>query len=107
MRRLCWLIMDFGIKSNVQPLFEWLDRNHAKECGEGAAVFWSTLTPDQLEKELTGLVDLGTRLYLISRDPKTDRIRGKFVVGGRKTPPWQGYAQDYRDTLDTERDEEP
>jgi hypothetical protein len=83
-----WLSFDLGFMSDHERLFEWLDSNEAKECGENVATFLSKKSKSQIAKELGDLVDKECRLYLI--DMKSG---GKFVLGKRKRKaPWDGYA---------------
>ena len=37
-------------------------------------------------------VTKNARIYLIYRDPDTKKIKGTFLFGGRKAPPWAGYG---------------
>ncbi len=83
-----WLSIDLGFLSGHERLYEWLDSNEAKECGENVATFLSKKSKLQIAKELAGLVDQECRLYLI--DLKSS---GKFILGKRKRKaPWDGYA---------------
>lgn len=83
-----WVSFDLGFLTDHDRLFEWLDTNEAKECGESVATFLSNKTKSQIAKELVELVDKDTRLYLI--DLKSG---GRFISGKRKRKaPWDGYA---------------
>lgn len=97
-----WVVMDFGLRSNSRALFSWLDEHAAKECGEGVAVFWSTQPRPTLESQLRTLADDGTRLYLIGRNTKQGSIRGGFIAGGRKPPPWRGFYESQEDIVDVD-----
>lgn len=33
-----------------------------------------------------------TRIYVIYREQETKKMKGSFILGGRKAPPWSGYA---------------
>jgi hypothetical protein len=33
-----------------------------------------------------------TRIYVIFRDAKTKKMKGKFILGRRKAAPWAGYS---------------
>lgn len=83
-----WVSFELGFLTDHEALFEWLDTNEAKECGESVATFVSTKSKAQIAKELLALVDKDTRLYLV--DLKSG---GKFISGKRKRKaPWDGYA---------------
>ena len=36
--------------------------------------------------------DSRTRLYVIFRDKGNDKLSGRFLFGGRRAPPWTGFA---------------
>ena len=92
-----WLSVDLGFLSDHERLYEWLDSNEAKECGENVATFLSKKTRSQIVKEVLGLVDKDCRLYLI--DMKSG---GRFIQGKRKRKaPWDGYAGVVVDVEDT------
>jgi hypothetical protein len=92
-----WLSFDLGFMTDHEELYEWLDANDAKECGDNVATFQSTKTKSQITKELLELVDKDTRLYLI--DLKSG---GKFISGKRKRKAaWNGYARDAAETEDS------
>jgi len=99
-KRLLWLVIEFGIRTNVRPIFEWLDGHDAKECGEGVAVVSTSSTRRQIEEELKKLVDGSTRLYVIGWDEDRMKVQGHFINGGRKAAPWKGFVEDDADTID-------
>jgi hypothetical protein len=49
---------------------------------------------DELKKDIEDTVELTkkSRLYVIYRDAKSKKLKGSFLTGGRKAPPWSGYA---------------
>jgi hypothetical protein len=86
-----WLSYDLGLRGNYDELYRWLAEKDAKECGESAATFSAEGTVDELRKELKSIVGKKGRVYLIGRD--TDgTLRGKWLFGSRRPPPWLGYA---------------
>jgi len=101
-QRLWWLALDIGVRSDPRALFEWLDQVGAKECGESVAAFKLDSDEASLAKRLSGLVSDGIRLYLIGRH---DGAGGQFgrLSGGRKRPPWEGFATDKGD-IEAEED---
>lgn len=92
-----WLSYDLGIRGDYPSLYAWLDKHDAKECGDSFAVFVYD-HDNELEADL--LADLrqsidfndSGRIYVIFRDRETGNRKGKFLVGGRRAPPWTGYA---------------
>ncbi|ADV84252.1 hypothetical protein [Terriglobus saanensis] len=85
-----WLTYDLGIRGDYESLYEWLDQQHAVECGDSVATFVSRKSADEIKKELAAI--LGTekrsRVYLISGRAH----KGQFLIGGRKSAPWAGFA---------------
>ena len=103
-KKAVWLSYDLGLRGDYTGLYAWLDTHGARECGDATA-FFETDTPqdvsDWLRQELTQHVKLAPndRLYAIYHDgPK---MKGKFINGGRKRAPWEGYGH-YQGAEDTE-----
>lgn len=109
-----WLIMDFGIRVDMRPLYKWLDEQDAEECGDTAATFLHNGDASELQETLRALAEpiapgkeysnrfsSGIRLYLIGRK-EDGRLTGTFLIGDRKRAPWEGFAPD--DPLDDEDD---
>jgi len=100
-----WISFDLGLQGDYRPLFEWLDRQDAKEhgdgegaqdCGENVATFMSDKTTVQIQKELSALLSKqkeNGRVYLIGRYEGV-KYSGRFILGKRrKSPPWKGFAE--------------
>jgi hypothetical protein len=96
-----WISFDLGLRGEYEPLYAWLDRQQARECGTNLATFLSDKTRSKIAKELTQILDMDRkpRIYIINM-----REGGKFVIGKRTVAPWTGYGQVLSDTGD-ERDE--
>lgn len=95
-----WLSFDLGLRGNYDELYVWLDNMQAFECGENLATFRSGKTPERIRKELEGLLGKNPRIYLIG--VSEGQLGGKFLLGGRKRPPWAGYGgPQYTDKVDT------
>jgi hypothetical protein len=98
-----WLSFDLGVRGDYESLYAWLDDQEAKECGDGIAFLnyehTGALIP-ALTRELKRTLQLTsqTRIYVVFFDGK---IRGRFVLGSRKAPPWSGYG-----SSETEADDE-
>jgi hypothetical protein len=91
-----WLSYDLGIQGDYGPLYAWLDKTQARDCGDSVATFTSDKTREQLKTDLVRVVKSAGpsgRLYLIGRNA-SGRVVGGFIFGGRKRPPWSGFAQE-------------
>ena len=94
-----WISFDLGLNADYDPLYAWLDRQDAKECGDSVATFYSDKSRDQIAKELSTVLgkkprnipmpQVNPRIYIIGM-----KVGGKFIFGKRKKfPPWKGYAE--------------
>ena len=96
MKKAVWLSFDLGVKGDYEGLYQWLDAHGAIECGESVAFFKlesdGADLPGQIKKSLQDSieVDAKTRVYIIYWKDKA--IKGSFVFGQRKSPPWAGSA---------------
>jgi len=103
-----WLSYDLGLKGDYQNLYQWLDNMKAMECGNNIAVFKKTDSDNivsEIEKDLTKNVQFkeSDRVYLIWKDIKTGKVKGKFIKGHRKPAPWEGYNNKYaKEQVDSE-----
>jgi hypothetical protein len=90
-----WLSFDLGLSGDYTSLYAWLDRQQAKECGDGVATFTSDKSRKKIKSELGNLLKVRTnpRIYLISMHEG-----GRFIFGKRKVAPWTGYAQTSMDS---------
>ena len=90
-----WIAYDLGLDGDYENLFHWFDVHEAKECGPNLAFLLLEHDGDlqqALVEDLRKAVEIRPkdRIYAIL-DVKGKRI-GKFLLGGRKQPPWAGYA---------------
>ena len=91
-----WLAFDLGVRGDYEGLYVFLAEVNAKECGGNLAVFTFQFQ-DDLIKELKAAIkgqmkfDKRSRLYVMYTKPD-GKPTGKFIVGGRKSPPWAGYG---------------
>ena len=97
MEKGIWVGFDLGIRGDYEGFYAWLDSKNAVECGDNLAYFKtedSKNTVENLKKEIEENVELTkrTRIYLIYRNQKTQKMSGKFIFGTRKAPLWTGYA---------------
>lgn len=96
-KKAIWISYDLGLRGDYAGLYAWLDTHGARECGDSTAyVLVETLgndISDWLKKELESHMKLlpKDRIYIIYQDKL--KMKGKFVNGGRKRAPWEGYGQ--------------
>jgi hypothetical protein len=97
MRSALWISYDLGVQGDYEGLYAWLDEHQAIECGDSLA-FLSYQYGGELLKALTAdikksvQVTKRTRIYVIYRERETTKMKGRFLFGGRKAPPWSGFA---------------
>lgn len=92
-----WISYDLGVRGDYEGLYAWLDARDAQECGDSLAFLnyeYRGSLINQLRSDLKKALDAGkrTRVYVIYRDRTTKKNKGAFVFGGRRAPPWTGYA---------------
>lgn len=92
-----WISYDLGLKGDYSGIYAWLDAQQAKECGDSLAVFkWESKGElfEEIRTELNKSIKLSAsdRIYIIYRDDDTGHVKGKFINGGRKRAPWEGFA---------------
>lgn len=97
MRSAIWICYDLGVRGDYGSLYTWLDDHEAKECGDNLAFLnyeHAGALALQLTAELRGLLQITkqTRIYLIYKDDQTKKIKGSFIIGGRKAAAWSGYS---------------
>jgi hypothetical protein len=92
-----WISFDLGLMGNYGGVYEWLDSLGAQECGPGVATITSTKPRDQLAAEIQGILKGAprARAYIISM-----KQGGRFVAGGRKGAPWDGFAVSTANSVD-------
>jgi hypothetical protein len=96
MDHFVWVSFDLGVKGDYAGMYESLDRQGAKECGDSVACFLYRHSGDLLEDIKN---DLNTSVEI---DPKKNRIyvirlvsgkmKGTFIFGRRRSAPWAGAA---------------
>ena len=97
MKRTIWISYDLGVRGDYEGIYMWLDEHEAIECGDSLALLKYEFSDDLIEeikKDIEDSVDLSkkTRIYVIWRDATTKKMKGRFIFGTRKSPPWTGYA---------------
>ena len=98
MKRAVWISYDLGVRGDYEGIYTWLDEHGAIECGDNIAFVKeyevSRNLIKTLKKDIQDSVEITkkTRIYVIWRDAKTKKMKGRFIFGTRKAPPWTGYA---------------
>jgi hypothetical protein len=97
MKNVIWISYDLGVRDDYEGLFSWLAEHGAKECGDSLAYINYEYKKDLLKELKADLVAAisptkRTRIYTIHLDPATKEMKGTFLIGGRKIPPWAGFA---------------
>ncbi|CAI9684987.1 hypothetical protein [Elizabethkingia anophelis] len=96
------LSYDLGLKGDYPSLYSWLDEHKAIECGNSLAAFSFSVKTNSFDTVVEALkssleshinFEPTDRIYIITKDGKDDRIKGKFIFGNRKRAPWEGYFQ--------------
>lgn len=109
-----WISYDFGLRGDFKGMYTWLDNHNAVECGNGLAFFRYEHINANIEfkdlinhiyNDIKESVKLSTtdRIYIIVKDPQTNKVKGRFINGNRKQSPWEGYGKlKDTNTIDTE-----
>jgi len=97
MKKNIWISYDFGVRGDYEGVYTWLDEHNAMECGDNIAHLvyeFSGRLITSLKKDIKNSVDVtkNTRIYVIWRDANTKKMKGRFIFGTRKSPPWTGHA---------------
>jgi len=96
-RKSFWLSYDLGLKGDYEGLFSFLDTVGATECVSNLAYFTYECKTDDFATEIQHIleekvkIDKNERFYIIWRSD-TGSIKGKFLFGGRKRSPWEGFG---------------
>lgn len=105
--RAIWISYDLGIKGDFPGLYSWLDNHDAKESGNSIAFieyFYKKNLLEEIGIDLKQNVEFkqGDRIYIVRTrivDSKT-KVSGRFIIGKRKSNPWEGYGQKGDDVID-------
>ena len=105
MESIVWMSYDLGVSGDYEGLYAWLDDHDAKECGNSVAWFSFSHEGDVLESlkaEIESVVSLNkrSRIYVIYKDKDDGRRKGRFIIGGRKSAPWDGFGTHEADSDD-------
>ncbi len=97
MQKGIWLSFDLGVRGDYEGMYEFLDVHDAKECGDSVALIQYEFRNDllsELKKDLARAVEIGkrSRVYVIYPNAQ-GKYKGRFLFGGRKSPPWTGYKR--------------
>jgi hypothetical protein len=95
-KQIFWISYDLGVSGDYEGLYAWLDTLGAVECGdsfafvEGYEVEHELLTELRADIKQNVRTDKRTRIYIVRGED--GKPKGKFLIGGRKSAPWSGYA---------------
>lgn len=97
MKSAIWISYDLGVRGDYESLYAWLDDHDAQECGDSLAFLnfehsGSLIAAVRREIRRSIRITKNARIYLMYRDSGTKKIKGAFLFGGRKAPPWAGYG---------------
>lgn len=102
-----WISYDLGVRGDYEGMYSWLDAQEAKECGDSLAVLsyeykgsLITSLKNDMKKYLD--TDKRTRIYVIYRDKTSNKNKGRFIFGGRRSAAWTGFASNNANTVDEE-----
>lgn len=106
-RNTIWISYDLGLRGDYEGIYTWLDQYEAVECGNNLALLKYELTENfikVLKQDLKESIEITkkTRIYIIWHDNETQKMKGRFIFGTRKSPPWSGYAVSETDIEDVE-----
>ena len=99
MKNTIWLSYDLGASGDYEGMYAWLDDRGARECGSSVAFIKGydhgseSLTAALMDDiEAAVVLNKRSRIYVIWRTTE-GRQKGRFLIGGRKGAPWDGYGQ--------------
>ena len=104
MQSTIWLSYDLGVSGDYEGMYSWLENHGAKECGSSVAFLKSYEFDGDLLESLradvrdTVMLNRRSRIYVIFSD--NGRLRGRYVVGKRKAPPWTGFGDEQEPEVD-------
>ena len=104
MERTIWLSYDLGTSGDYEGMYAWLENHGAQECGSSVAFVKSyEFEGDFLKFLMADVEDAVTlnrrsRIYVMYKDD--GRMRGNFLFGKRKAPPWTGFGDQAEQEFD-------
>lgn len=115
MKRRLWLSYDLGLNGDYPGLYRFLDNHEAQEIGNSAATFMFECDADDddefidiLKESIVNSLNStnNVRIYVI-RAQRDDgkiisRVTGSFLLGRRKSNPWEGYGDNANQEDDSE-----
>ena len=104
MKSTIWLSFDLGGSGDYESMYSWLENHGAKECGSSVAFLKNYEFDGDLLEYLkadvgdTVALNRRSRIYVIFNDD--GHLRGRYVVGNRKAPPWTGFGDESEQEVD-------
>jgi len=96
MEKAIWVSFDLGLNGDYEGMYGWLDEHKAKECGDNFAFVRYPFSKNPVEAVKRGIknrvtLDKRSRIYMIYLNDE-GKMKGTFIFGARKQPPWTGYG---------------
>ena len=96
-KKTIWISYDLGVRGDYDGLYSWLDEHDAEERGDSVALIkydFSGDLIDALKADIGESVETTkkSRFYVIWHDTTKKKMKGRFLFGTKKSPPWSGYA---------------
>jgi hypothetical protein len=95
MKKAVWLSFDLGVNGDYEGMYSWLDNHEAKECGDSVAFIeydQKSNIVQEISRELKKSVKINARSRVYMIYLKEGKMKGCFILGGRKQAPWTGYG---------------
>ncbi|MEI8393978.1 MAG: hypothetical protein WCF85_04525 [Rhodospirillaceae bacterium] len=107
MKNVVWISYDLGIGGDYEGIYAWLDRHHARECGDSMAYLPDYQCTGDVAKtlksdlQLTVEINKKSKIYIVYQDFQKKKPIGSFIFGRRKAAPWAGCSGE-GDELDSD-----
>ena len=99
-----WISYDLGIYGDYDGMYTFLDKNGAVECGDSVAriIDFNHNIENELKSQLKEDVKNieSCRVYYVSYEKDSHKLRSGFIFGKRKVAPWKGFAEDLSEIED-------
>jgi len=92
------LSFDLGANGDYDGMYRWLDDHDALECGTSVAIFKYSAEGEledvysEIKGDIANSVDLKTKNRVYGVCISKGSARAGFMIGRRKSAPWEGYG---------------
>jgi len=99
-KKAIWIAFDLGVNGDYDGMYGWLDNHEARECGDNFAFLRFEYEDDLLDELKASIKDRvllsprkgrNNRIYVVYQTEE-NKIKGAFLFGTRRKPPWIGYG---------------